>query len=227
MESKTCTPSTQEDFILQALAKIQKVILFKLGSLHENLADDLKQRIFYKIWLWKCRNNKVLTLEGWQKIINVTVNTEIAEFFSEKYHREILLSHFDEYVQEKVFTSKYISYKIDGNSETEIRSILLLIWKEAKNLTLRQRYAFFLADSDLLIEFVYCNCCSTKELANCFEMSEEEISDFLNELPITNEKIAMMLETKIKRKISPNQLWEARAKAKAKLKKAISEYFNT
>lgn len=223
-DSSANSSSVQENFILQALANVHKLILYKLGASHQDSIEDLSQRIFYKIWLWRHRNKKELELQEWQKVINVTVNTEVSEYFSERPRREILFSQAGFNLQEEMLSTESSPQTPEGNSETELRSLLLSIWKTAHILSLRQRYAFLLHNPDFLVEFVMYECCTGTELAAFFEMTAGEISDVLKFLPLSDEKIAIILETKIKEKVSPNQLWEARAKAKKKLSKILKDY---
>ena len=159
-------------------------------------------------------------------MLNVTVHREIAEFFSEKYRRDVLFSQVNNQTQAVLLSIESPNCRLEGNSETEYNSLLSVIWKGLQKLNLRQRYALALYESNLLIEFIYGKCCSTQEIADYFQLSKQETSDMLKILPLSDEKIGIMLETKIKKKISPTQLWEARSKAKSKLNKIVNAYLS-
>lgn len=207
----------QEKFIIQALANIQKLILFKLGSIYRDSVEDISQKVFYKIWSWKLRNERDLEYEEWQRFINVAVQREISEFFSEKYRKDILFSQIEYKLEIETYQYSFGKKQVEGNSESETRSILCLVWKAAQNLTIRQRYAFILYKPDLILWLITAQCCTTKELAEFLEMDEVEASELLKTFPISDEKIALLLETKIKESVNSQQLWDARTKAKRKI----------
>ena len=223
MENKfTHISLTQEKYILQALANINKLIRYKLGFTYADSVEDLSQRIFYKIWSWSLKHGKNLNYEDWQKILNVTVRREIAEFFSEKYRRDILFSQVTN--QTVLLSIESFHDQLEGNSETETNSLLLVIWKAMQKLNLRERYALVLYETNLLIEFIYGKYCTTQEIAEYFQLSKQETTDILRMLPLADERITKMLEKKINKEVSPKQLWEARSKAKSKLNKIVTNY---
>lgn len=220
-ETSTSSNSAyQEKFMLQALSNFKGFIIYKLGSVYRDAVEDITQKVFCKLWSWKNRNNKELDYEEWQKVINVTVHRELAEFFSQKYRQDLLFSQALTNAEESFLTNnsfQSFNYYLEGNTEAETRSLLLLIWKGLQTLSLRQRSAFLLHNSDLLTELIIHKCCRTSEIAEILEMSEAEMSLLLNFLPIEDEKIILVLETKLKQTVTPHQLWEARSKAKKAL----------
>lgn len=125
-------------------------------------------------------------------------------------------------MEQKVF-GKETPESLAGNSQPEVCSLLKLVWQAAQTLTLRQKSAYFLPFSDFMVEFIVCKCCSIEELASYFEVSEDELSVIIGELPLSEEQIGKLLEAKIGGKITPKQIWEARSKAKAKLAVALRD----
>lgn len=228
MENKeTPISSVQEKFILQALGNVQKLIRYKLGSIYADSMDDLSQRVFCKLWAWKQKNPQNLDYDEWQKLIKVVVYQEVADFFTEKYRKDIHLSEIDPKFEDTLFSINSLNslnYNLEGNTAAETKSLLSLIWKGIQELSLRQRYAFILYHSDFLTEMVISQCCTTKEIAEFLEMTKEEAGILLNCLPISDDRIAAILEAKFNEKVLPNQLWEARSKAKAKLIKFLKKY---
>ncbi len=222
-EVKNVSPA-QENHILQTFGYVHRIVSRQLGPKYRDSVEDLKQRVFLKLWHWKTvRSEKDLSGEEWQKIANVAVHNEVAKFFGEKYNRTILFSQMDDKGQEEIFSIPSADRLIEGNSAAEKRSLILLIWKAVQILTLRQKYAFILQNEDFVIEFITAECCSMGELAAYFELAEVEFSDIVELMPLNDEKISELLETKIKEKISPNKIWEARSKAKAKLAKKLAD----
>lgn len=216
----------QEQYILQTFSYIHKIIFRKLGAFHRDSLEDLKQRVFLKLWRWKIRQSeRNLSDEEWQKMAHVVARNEVTDFFRKKDNRHILFSQMDESVKEEVF-SVASPETVAGNSETEIKSLLHLIWKLAQELSLRQKYAYFLQYPSFIVEFVAAGCCSIKELAIYLEVSRQELSEIIDSLPFSDEEIGELLERKLggRQKISRKKIWEARAKAKAKLAGRLKEF---
>lgn len=200
---------------------IHKVISRKLGSRHRDSIEDLKQKVFLKLWRWK-KDQGIddLSEEEWQKLANVAAHNEVTDFFREKYSRDVAFSQMTDAMQQEITEIESFEVLV-GNSKPEICSLLTLVWKAAQKLTLRQKYAYFLPFSDFIVEFIVCKCCSIEELAFYFEASESELSEIIDRLPFSEENIGKLLEKKLGGKITPKQIWEARSKAKARLAAAL------
>ncbi len=109
-----------------------------------------------------------------------------------------------------------------GSSAIETRSLLLLVWKAAQNLTLRQKYAFMLHNPDFVVDFIVAGCCSMEELTDYFEVTIDELLVILESDPLPDKTIAEILEKKLGQKVFPKSIWEARGKAKAKIAKKLA-----
>lgn len=222
-EDEPVSPA-QEKRILATFSYIHKIISRKLGSAHRDSIEDIKQRVFLKLWQWKIgQSEKNLSDEEWQKMAHVVANNEVADFFRKKDNRHILFSQMDEGTEEKVLSVESTDM-IAGNSLPEIRSLLALVWIVAQTLTLRQKYTYFLQYPDFIVEFIVVGCCSIKELAAYFNATEEKLSEIIDSLPLRDEKIGRLLEEILGEKIAPKQIWEARAKAKAKLASRLKDF---
>lgn len=213
----TPVSSVQERYVLQALGDVRKLVFYKLGSAHRDAAEDLMQRVFCKIWAWKIRHDKVLEYEDWRKVTKTVVYREISEYFSEKYTKDVILSQTDAALSEIIFSTECAECRLAGNTQAEADSLLLSLWKRAQILTLRQRYTFVLYNETFLIEFINSRVCGFRELAAYFEVTEEILSDILVFFPLSDGKIGELLRAKLNEDISLRQIWEARAKAKARL----------
>lgn len=214
----------QEKLILETFSYIHKIISRKLGSRHQDSVKDLEQRAFLKLWRWKLTHRENdLSGEEWQRMANVVAHNEVAEFFREKYTRDVLFSQMDEQTKEEVLSVES-SNILAGNSVPEIRSLLALVWIAAQTLTLRQKYTYFLQYPDFIVEFIIVGCCSIEELTVYFETTEKKLSQMIDNLPLSDEKIGSLLEEVLSEKLSPKQIWEARAKAKAKLVSRLKDF---
>ncbi len=73
------------------------------------------------------------------------------------------------------------------------------------------------------MEFIDAGFCSFKELAAYFEVSEEILSDIMDFLPLSDGHIGELLAAKLNESVTPQQIWEARAKAKARLSRFLKQ----
>lgn len=209
--------SEQENYVLRALADVRKLVFYKLGSKHRDSAEDLLQRVFCKIWAWKIRHDKTLEYDDWQRVTKTVVYREISEFFGEKYTKDIVFSQMDTNLREALFETQSFENALAGNTRAEVDSLLYIFWKRAQILTLRQRYAFVLGSEDFLVEFINTGYCGFKELAAYFEVTEEIFANILDFIPLSERQIGELLSAKLKESVTSQQIWEARAKAKARL----------
>lgn len=219
---ESVSPSQEKDFACVA-PLIHKVISRKLGSRHRDSVEDLKQKVFLKLWRWR-KDHGVddLSEEEWQKLANVAAHNEVTDFFREKYIRDVPFSQMNDAMQQEIIEIESFEV-LAGNSKPEVCSLLKLVWQTAQILTLRQKYAYFLPFSDFIVEFILCECCSIGELAFYFEVNENELSEIIDRLPFSEENIGKLLEEKIGGKITSKQIWEARSKAKARLATALRD----
>ena len=214
----------QEQYILDALADVRKLVFYKLSASHRDSAEDIIQRVFCKLWAWKTRHNKILEFEDWQKITRKAVYSEIAEYFTEKYSRDIVFSQAHSDLRETLFTLSSSHLSLEGNSQIEVNSLLFSIWKAARILSLRQRYVFFLQSEDFLFEFINSGSHIVKEFSAFFDLTEKEIATVLRLVPLTDKQLGELLAAKLGETISLQQIWEAKTKARVKLFKAIKEF---
>ena len=218
------SPSSQENYVLQALADVRKLVFYKLSSpAHRASAEDLMQRVFCKIWAWKIRYNKVLEYDDWRKITKTIAYHEINDFFSEKYTKDVLFSQMDIDLWEEFFITQSFKNSLEGNTRAEIDSLLYSIWNAAKTLSLRQRYAFLFGSCDFLTEFINSGYCNFEELASYFDVTQDILSDIMNFIPLSDGQIGELLSARLGESVSSQQIWEARAKAKARLFRCIKQ----
>lgn len=219
---ETVAPFVDED-LRQIAPLIERIIARRLGALYRDAVEDLKQKVFLKLLnRKKAHAAENLTKEEWRKLANVTAQNEVIDFFRAKYSRDVPFSQMNEAMELKVY-SQQTPEPIAGNSQPEVCSLLKLVWQAAQNLTLRQKYSYFLQFSDFIIEFIVCRCCSIEELARYFEVNEQGLSAIITELPLADASIGNLLERKLTVKIAPKQIWEARSKAKMKLAASLKD----
>ena len=218
----------QEKYLLQTLDLVSRIITRKIGKFHFDSVEDVRQQVFLKLWRWKSeRHYKELSEEEWLRFANTAAHNEVNNFFSNKQNQTILFSQMDKGAEEAIHSAQSATINNNhsqGNSPVETQSLLQLFWKLAQNLTLRQKYAYLFHQPDFLIDFISSECCSIKELADYFETMEEEFLDVLDQYPLSDERIAELLEGKFDKKISIENIWKARSEAKKKLAKLLAGY---
>lgn len=227
-KQESSVSKTQEKYLLQTLDLIHQIIARKIGKLHFDSIEDVKQQVFLKLWRWKSeRRDKELTEEEWLRFANTATHNEINNFFSNKHNQMTPFSQIDEGSEEAFHSNESATLNNSHSQETapvETQSLLRLFWKLSQSLTLRQRCAYFFHQPDFLIDFISSECCSMKELADYFEITEAEFLDILERYPLSDEKIAEFLEEKFNKKISIQNIWKARSEAKKKLAKLLAGY---
>lgn len=211
--------------IAETLPYIHKIVSRKLGKRYRNSVEDVKQRVFLKLWRWRRGNpEKNLSKEEWQKLAHVVSINAVIDFFKKKDNRLIPFSQMNQEIEREVFSIESPDALI-GNSLAEIDSMMALVWVAAQDLTLRQKYAYFFQFHDFAVDFISSGCCSIEELAEFFGVEKEELLKIIAILPMSNEKLEQVLAEKLQQRVTPKQIWEARAKAKAKLAKALKAFF--
>lgn len=224
-EEETISPS-QEKHILDTFYYIHKIISRKLGRRYQSAVEDLKQRVFLKLWRWKKgKSDRNLSAEEWQKLAHVAAVNEVIDFFRKKDNRLIPFSQMNAEIEREVFSVES-SDALIGNSSAEVNSMLVLVWVAAQSLTLRQKYAYFFRFHDFAVEFITSGCCSIEELAEFFEITQKELLKIIESLPFSDEQLALLLGEKLGgENVAPKQIWEARSKAKARLAKNLRVFF--
>ena len=221
---------SQENYLLETFSLVHRIVFYKLGARHRDSVEDVKQQIFLKLWRWKTKKSeRELTEQEWRNLASVAAYNEVLDFFSSSHHRPMLFSQIDENIEElhlSILSTVSSQTPQSPDNPIETRSLLLLVWKAAQNLTLRQKYAFMLHNPDFIVDFIAAECSSMKELAEYFEVSLKEVSAFAGSDALPDKEIAEVLEKKLNQKVSPKSVWEARSKAKAKIAKRLAEFLN-
>lgn len=222
--------SFQEKHLLETLPLIHRIVAYKLGAKHRDSIEDVKQQVFLKLWRWKAkRSEKDLSESEWRNLASVTTYNKVLDFFSACRRRPLLFSQIDENIEEIELRLLFSESNQEppfssGLLSVEAQSLLLLVWRSAQDLTLRQKYAFFLPNPDFIIDFISAGCCSMKELADYFTATEREVSAITEGDSLPDKEIARMLEKKLGQSVSAKNVWEARGKAKSKIAKRLAVF---
>lgn len=219
------TSATQEKYLLKTRKLVRQIVSRKLGRFDYDSIEDVEQRVFLKLWRWKSSHeDKELSEEEWLRFANTVTHNEVNDFLSSKHNRTISLSQLDEDTQEIILSNSPSKNDFQVNSIVETRSLLLLVWKLVQNLTFRQKYAYFLHQPDFIIDFIAAECCSMKELADFFEVTEEDFSVILEIYPLSDVRIGELLKKRFSKEFSIQSIWKARSQAKAAIAKKLAVY---
>jgi DNA-directed RNA polymerase specialized sigma24 family protein len=210
--------SAQEDGYLSAFSTIKRVASRKLGLSYRDYIEDITQKVMSKLWNWRSnKNGHDLTEKEWEKLAYTATQNEIKTFYTQKLHKEVPLVVDSENNAEGTLSDNHPSFKIEGNTQAEVRSLLVVVWQNIQKLSLRQRYSILLHSQELITYLVSNKCCTIKEIADSLEMDIEEFAAVAGSLPIADVEICTLLNERIDGSITIKQLWEARGKGKVRM----------
>jgi DNA-directed RNA polymerase specialized sigma24 family protein len=215
IDENTDNSAEQEKLILETIPIIRKIAGSKLSSLHHDSIEDITQKVLLKLWKWKSsRSDKNLTADEWKKLANTATQNEVNTFYSHNSKKETRLS--DTETTEELFF-KVPTAKIEGNTELEVYSMLVCIWRVIQSFTLRQKYSILLQNQEFIVDLITTRCCKISEIADALTLEKDILAQIIRQLPLPDEDICKVFEQATGEKITPKQMWESRSKAKVKL----------
>ncbi len=211
-------PISQEDLPLKTFSLIQKLVRGKLNDLYTDYVEDITQTVLLKLFKWRSSRTDVeMTEDDWLKIVNVATQNAIKSFYSHKSRRELTIE--DEKLDFLANTTAQIF--TEGNTEIEVRSLLISLWKDFQILPLRQKFSLILHNENFILELLLNKCCSISEISASLGISENELDQLLEKIPLSDDEISDVLKGVIKETISPLNVWKARKRAKLNLIKTL------
>ncbi len=214
-ESDKNTSTEQERLMLETIPIIRRIAGSKLSLFYHDSIEDITQKVLLKLWKWKSgRTDKNLTGEEWKKLANTATQNEVITFYSHNSKKETRLS--DTETTEELFF-KVPTEKIEGNTELEVRSLLVCLWKVVQSFTLRQKYSILLQNQEFIVDLITTNCCKISDIADALSLEKDMLAQIIRLLPLPDDEICKIFETATGEKITPKQMWESRSKAKVKL----------
>lgn len=212
--------SQQEKYFLNTFPLINQIILKKVGFVPSRLVDDLVQQVRFKLWRWKQTQQKEITFDEWQRLANVAANNEVIDYQRKKENQNILFSELAE--DQQSFPLRFHQQvSVEGETNYESLTLLLLLWRKFQQLSLRQKYAFLLNKYEFVNFLLKFGCCTPKEVADSLALSENEFIELLKQIPLNDAAILNLLAEKFGEQLTEEQIWTARSKAKANLMKSL------
>ena len=212
----------QDEMLLETLPLVRSIVRKRLRGGYVEAIDDIIQKVSLKMWQWRAKRARVdLSESEWKKIANAATQNEIKNFYGQRSHNEVQFPETSDPNGIGNLQDNSVSSKVEGNSETESRSITRLLWDAMQILSLREKFVFLMSDQSFVVDLIVVRCCSISELAAFLELSTSEFKKLVAELPLEDGKISEFLRKEFGITLSRKQLWNARGKAKAKLYRAI------
>lgn len=215
-DATTALPS--EKPFLAALPVVQQVVRRRRSRLDPTHASDLVQEVALRIWRWATNHqekSEQMSKEEWQAFAARTAYNEVSRYFSGARTPFVNVDPDN--------ISAIETAPIEGQSESEVFSLIRAVWQGICQLSLRQRWALLLHSQELIIYFLQSGI-SEEELAGVLEFEIADWYEIRDRLPMTDAQIANGLGRKRRSaRISStaSSVKKARHDARVKLKGLI------
>ena len=169
-------------------------------------ADDISQDVFRRSWQWANKHNKSLSTEQWKRLIAKITFNEISRFYSKKT---------------EVLTSDHISDEaqtIEEDPAVLNPQFVLEIAEQLRKLSFRQRLSVVLFGGEILpyLKIIL----PDSEIAALLEVDEEFLSLLEDEIPLTEDRIAEVIEI-VSEKECRSSIRDERAKGRKILRRRL------
>lgn len=216
------TDADDESF-LAVLPTIRQIVFRKLFRSKRNDAPDVVQKVILQLLTWRRQNPEKIeemTAEEWQLFAFKATHHAVKKRL---LSGENLTEQFDETIEIPGDDS------IAGNTAAEVSSLLSVFWQRICLLSLRQRRALLLGSDSLLVLLRFSGI-SNQELGESLELSESEMPEIINRLPLKDAQIALLIADRDdsdgkNRNVGSltKSIKKARHEARTRLQKLLSE----
>ena len=185
-----------EESFLAALRVVRKIVRRRFSAPFQPAADaaDLEQGIILRLLDWREKHrekSEKMSEDEWKSFAARAAYNEINRLFTEGTDVETIpLEEIHEAADQKA---------VEGSAGVEIYSLVHRFWQEICNLSLRQRRALLFHSQELIIHLLESGI-SDGELARALEVTEDEWSRILDELPLSDFQIADLTRGRIERR---------------------------
>lgn len=214
-------PKADDESFLAALPAIRKIVWRKLFSSKQGDAPDIVQKVILQLLTWRKNNpNKIkeMSAQEWQSFASKAAFRAVNRNLTSN---EGLTDQLDETVDIPG------DDLIVGNTAAETASLGFVFWQGICQLSLRQRRALLLGSESLLV-ILRQGGIGNQELSEILELSESELAEIINRLPLKDAQIAHLIadhsnEQNQRIGFLAKSIKKARHEARANLQKLISE----
>ena len=194
--------------ILAALPIVHRIVARRRSRLDPDNKSDLVQEVTLRIWRWRTKyqdKSEKMSGEDWNSFTARTAYNEVNRQLS-RDGRQLRLS-LDE-------VSEIEEPSVEGQTDTEVFSLIEQVWQATCKLSLRQRRSLLLHSQELIIYFLQIGI-TGKQLAETLDFSEKDWNDVCDRLPMTDAEIAERTEG------TAGSIKKARYEARVKLEGSI------
>jgi DNA-directed RNA polymerase specialized sigma24 family protein len=173
-----------ESSFLEALPVIHHIVRRRRISFQQADVLDLAQGIALRLWRWRDKNGEKsdsMSVEEWNAYAARTAYNEVNRHLSKSARTGVSLD-----VAEHIAESS-----VEGDTETEVFSLIRSVWQEIGGFSLRQRRALLLHSQELVIYFLQSGI-SNEDLARILEFRTSEWNDIRRRIPLSDVQIAKL-----------------------------------
>lgn len=175
-----------EESFLAALPVVQKIVRRRCPAPFQTGTDaaDLEQGIVLRLLDWRKKHGEKsarMSEDEWKSFAARAAYNEINRLFTEGTDVETIpLEDIHEAADQT---------PVEGSAGVEVYTLVHRFWQEICSLSLRQRRALLLHSQELIIQFLESGI-GEGELAYALEVTEDEWSRILDDLPLSDFQIA-------------------------------------
>lgn len=171
-----------ESSFLEALPVIHHIVRRRRMFFQQADVLDLAQGIALRLWKWRDKNGEKsdsMSNEEWNAYAARTAYNEVNRHLSKSARTSVSLDGAEHIAESSV----------EGDTETEVYSLIRSVWQEICGLSRRQRRALLLHSQELVVYFLQSGI-KNEELARVLGFDETEWNDIRNRIPLSDVQIA-------------------------------------
>ncbi len=204
-----------ETLFLTTLSIVDKIVGRRNLLALQSDASDIVQTIALRLWKWRekySEKSEEMSPDEWKSFTARTAYNEINRYFSTRTLSQVSLENATNVVGQE---------SAEGQTETEVFSLIKLVWQEICRLTVRQRRALLLHSQELIIYLLLAGI-SDEDLAKVLSFTMDEWTEIKTRLPLSDAQIADASATKEKQEnngLKTKSIKKARHEARLKLRR--------
>jgi DNA-directed RNA polymerase specialized sigma24 family protein len=183
VEETMCASQTDDGSLVSSLDLIWRVLCGRRYAVPEADMPDIAQEAVFRLWKWRQKYHEKasgLTNSEWDSFTATTAHNEIKRHFSKQMRAtEVPLDDAD---LTRVWTP-------EGETDSEIYSLIRKVWQEICSLTQYQRRALLLGSPELLIYLIQFGV-SERTVVASLEIRKEDWAEIFGRLPLSDREIA-------------------------------------
>jgi hypothetical protein len=218
------TEYEDEQAIVRTATLIRQIAYRKMRAIQTDLVEDILQIVLARLWHWSERKAGAgLTDEEWSRLANKVTHNEIRRLLRRQFTENRKLSEMVVSRDPLIRSEHTFSASTEGNTDAEIRSILLLVWKNLSHYTCLEKCSYLLKSADLSRLLISHRCCGIGELAEALGLTSVEFLELIGSLPLSDKDIVSFIEQKLALELTPKKILDARYRVRLRLYRALNE----